>query len=71
MKTAGYWNAVYVCSVCGEHSSSMERECPFCHSTMTGFCDKTAPCKRRAAYGCEQTLCDGYNVLCPDYEADI
>jgi predicted ATP-dependent serine protease len=34
LKKEGYWQTYYVCSICGEHSSSRYNECPFCHNSM-------------------------------------
>lgn len=31
-----HWEAYYVCSNCGEHSSTVVAECPWCHARMDG-----------------------------------
>lgn len=31
-----HWEAYYVCSNCGEHSSTVVAECPRCHARMDG-----------------------------------
>jgi len=30
----GYWETHYVCSICGEHSSSKKERCPCCDNKM-------------------------------------
>ena len=63
----GFWEADYICSICGEHSSKKEVECPFCHSHMRNHERVINLCKRRDKDKCNE-YCDGFDILRECYE---
>lgn len=66
MSKVAYWTPVYICSVCGEHSSKRLKECPFCKNPMKNPEVIVSLCKRRCNDRCNM-YCEGYDTDCEDY----
>ena len=59
--TDPHWETVYICSVCGEHSSTKSKECPFCHHEMQNYEGSITLCENRCKDKCGE-FCDGWDT---------